>query len=92
MDEDDYLHDEGLADLLGISVKALRNKVALGEPLPPRIQPPGMRARLWPRRAVNEWLSQFLMNPTLESLAPSEVNHPGSPGRPRKANWKKRLP
>jgi hypothetical protein len=54
-----YYTDHELADLLGISLARLRNKVSAGNPLPPRIEPPGCRHRLWPCDAVHEWLEQF---------------------------------
>jgi len=54
-----YYTDPDIAELLGISLGRLRNKLTAGSPLPPRIQPPGCRQRLWPRSAVHEWLEQF---------------------------------
>lgn len=56
---DYYFTDAQLAALLGISVVRLRNKVSAQEPLPPYIQPPGCRKRLWNREQVNDWLSRF---------------------------------
>lgn len=56
----EFLHDEDVACLLKVGVDALRNKVLAGDPLPPRSEPPGMRVRLWPRRAVEEWVLQFV--------------------------------
>ena len=56
----EYLNDPYVADLLGMSVKALRNKVARGDPLPPFIQPPGMRVRLWPRDGFDEWMASHI--------------------------------
>lgn len=56
-----YYTDTDIAHLLGISIGRLRNKLAAGSPLPPRIQPPGCRSRLWPREAVHMWLEQFLV-------------------------------
>ena len=41
-----YYTDEDIAQLLGISLGRLRNKLTAGSPLPPRIQPPGCRNRL----------------------------------------------
>ena len=54
-----YYTDDEVADLLGISLGRLRNKLCAGNPLPPRIEPPGCRHRLWPSRAVHDWLEQF---------------------------------
>ncbi len=54
-----YYTDTEVAGLLGISLGRLRNKLCAGNPLPPRIQPPGCRNRLWPCKAVHEWLEQF---------------------------------
>jgi excisionase family DNA binding protein len=56
-----YYTDQEMAQLLGISLGRLRNKLTAGSPLPPRIQPPGCRTRLWPREAVHAWLEQFLL-------------------------------
>jgi hypothetical protein len=55
-----YYTDQDLAPLLGISIRRLCNKLTSGSLLPPRIQPPGCRTRLWPREAVHAWLEQFL--------------------------------
>ena len=54
-----YYTDTEIAGLLGISLGRLRNKLCAGSPLPPRIQPPGCRNRLWPCQAVHDWLEQF---------------------------------
>ena len=42
------------ADLLGIALARLRNKISVNHALPPRIQPPGCRHRLWRRSAVHD--------------------------------------
>jgi len=49
-----YYTDTEIAGLLGITLGRLRNKLCAGSPLPPRIQPPGFRNRLWPCQAVHE--------------------------------------
>ena len=54
-----YYTDTEIARLLGISLGRLRNKLCAGSPLPPRIQPPGCRTRLWPSQGVHDWLEQF---------------------------------
>ncbi|MCU7838978.1 MAG: hypothetical protein KZQ94_06335 [Candidatus Thiodiazotropha sp. (ex Troendleina suluensis)] len=59
-----YYTDNEIAGLLGISLGRLRNKLSAGQPLPPRIQPPGCRNRLWPSQAVHEWLAQFTITVT----------------------------
>ena len=59
----DYTDTE-TADLLGISLGRLRNKLFAGQPLPPRIRPPGCRNRLWPGQAVHAWLEQFTVTVT----------------------------
>ena len=52
------LNGYDLARLLDISIGRLRNKLTSGSPLPPRIQPPGCRTRLWPWAAVQDgWSS-----------------------------------
>jgi len=57
--EGKYYTDSEIAGLLGISLGRLRNKLSAGHPLPPRIQPPGCRYRLWCCEAVHEWLAGF---------------------------------
>ena len=56
-----YYTDQDIAQLLGISLGRLRNKLTAGKPLPPGIQAPGCRNRLWPKAAVHAWLEQFLI-------------------------------
>ena len=56
-----YLTDAELAALLGISVGRLRNKIVNGDALPPRLQIPGAKNRLWPLDAVETWLQQFVI-------------------------------
>lgn len=82
-----YYTDDEIAGLLGISLARLRNKLCAGNPLPPRIQPPGCRNRLWPCRAVHDWLEQFIVGetpPTVDGLPPRR------PGRPTKAEARAR--
>lgn len=82
----DFLHDEDVALLLQISPGRLRNKIVLGDPLPPRAELPGMRVRLWPRKGVEEWILKFV------KLGPlSEPENPVPPipkrrGRPPKTS------
>ena len=68
-----YYTDSDIAGLLGISLGRLRNKLSAGSPLPPRIQPPGCRSRLWPCNTVHEWLEQFTVmvaDPSAHDPAP----------------------
>lgn len=76
-----YYTDAEIADLLGISLGRLRNKLCAGSPLPPRIQSPGCRHRLWPCQAVYDWLEQFTVtvNEPVENDSP-----PRCRGRPTK--------
>ena len=67
-----YYSDTEIAGLLGISLGRLRNKLCAGSPLPPRIQPPGCRNRLWPCQAVHDWLEQF----TVTVADPAARNSP----------------
>ncbi len=76
-----YYTDDEIAGLLGISLGRLRNKLCAGKPLPPRIQPPGCRHRLWPCDAVHDWLEQFIVGETSSAVGDST---PGRPGRPTK--------
>lgn len=75
-----YYTDKEVARLLGISLGRLRNKLSSGQPLPPRIEPPGCRNRLWSCEAVHDWLAQF----TVAEVEPAR-SHPVKPrGRPTK--------
>ena len=76
-----YYADSEVARLLGITVGRLRNKLSAGSPLPPRIQPPGSRHRLWPRQAVHAWLEQFLITSVEQ---PRSAEALGRRGRPTK--------
>ena len=75
-----YYTDTDVAKLLGISIGRLRNKLTEGSPLPPRIQPPACRNRLWPREAVHAWLEQFLVT----SVEERRSEQPRRRGRPTK--------
>ena len=76
-----YYTDTEIAGLLGITLGRLRNKLCAGSPLPPRIQPPGCRNRLWPCQAVHEWLEQFTV--TVADPATND-SQPRRRGRPTK--------
>ena len=54
-----FYSDNEVATLLGISLSRLRGKIYKGEPLPPRIEIPGSRNRLWDKEDVYNWLDQF---------------------------------
>ena len=74
-----YYTDTEIARLLGISLGRLRNKLCAGSPLPPRIQPPGCRNRLWPCQAVHDWLEQFTVtvaDPTVHNSPPRRRGRP----------------
>lgn len=88
MDEN-YLHDNDVAPLLGITIKALRNKVASGDPLPPYAMLPGMRVRLWPVKEVEQWILQFMTN-NVPVLAVTSIQAPVlRRGRPPKVSRRK---
>ena len=74
-----YYTDIEIAGLLGISLGRLRNKLCAGSPLPPRIQPPGCRNRLWPCQAVHDWLEQFTITVTDPDTHDSETRRRGRP-------------
>ena len=82
-----YYSDDEVADLLGISLGRLRNKLCAGNPLPPRIEPPGCRHRLWPCKAVHEWLKKFTVSVVEQSRIGSEHR---SRGRPTKQEERSR--
>jgi hypothetical protein len=77
--EGKYYTDSEIARLLGISVGRLRNKLCAGSPLPPRIQPPGCRHRLWPCQAVHEWLDQFLISVADPTMRDQKLHRRGRP-------------
>ncbi len=77
--EGKYYSDSEIAGLLGISVGRLRNKLCAGSPLPPRIQPPGCRNRLWPCQAVHEWLEQFTISVSAPTVHDPESRRRGRP-------------
>ena len=54
-----YYDDDDIAQLLGISVGRLRNKISAGDPLPIRLRPEGCYKRLWPRQSVHDWLEKY---------------------------------
>lgn len=59
MTRNDFYTDKELAELLQISLGALRNKISAGERLPPRIQVPGCKYRLWKKADVHAWLDRY---------------------------------
>jgi hypothetical protein len=74
-----YYSDTEIAELLGISLGRLRNKLCAGSPLPPRIQPPGCRNRLWLCQAVHDWLEQFTItvaDPVANDVSPRRCGRP----------------
>jgi hypothetical protein len=77
--EGKYFTDTEIAGLLGISLGRLRNKLCAGSPLPPRIQPPGCRNRLWPCQAVHDWLEQFTVTIADQADQDSEPRRRGRP-------------
>ena len=82
-----YYTDDEVALLLGISLGRLRNKLCAGNPLPPRIEPPGCRHRLWPCQAVHDWLEQFTI---CIVDRPQSGNEPKPRGRPTKQEERSR--
>ena len=74
-----YYTDTEIAGLLGISLGRLRNKLCAGSPLPPRIQPPGCRNRLWPCQAVHDWLEQFTITVSDSAVQDTESRRRGRP-------------
>ena len=84
-----YYTDDEVADLLGISLGRLRNKLCAGNPLQPRIEPPGCRHRLWPSQAVPDWLEQFTISIVDR---PQSGNEPRRRGRPTKQEERSRRP
>lgn len=77
---DDFLQDEDIAKLFNMTLKGLRNKVDAGDPLPPYTDLPGLRVRLWPRKAVEEWILKFVVGHAEAANSDLEKRR----GRPRK--------
>ena len=74
-----YYNDRDIARLLAISIGRLRNKLTAGCPLPPQIQPPGCRNRLWPKAAFHAWLEQFLIMSVEKYRAAQPLGRRGRP-------------
>ncbi len=63
----DCLDGEALGRLLllgnpnrdGSAARAIRNRIERGHPLPPAINLPGHRGRLWLRQTVLQWLEAY---------------------------------
>lgn len=81
-----FLRDEQVAQLLGISIGGLRNKIRNGDPLPPHCRLPGMRVRLWPVDRVGEWVSGYEVGASGVSTTPD----PRRRGRPSKYRGEKK--
>jgi len=54
-----YGDDDDVCALLRISKSRLRAKISANESLPPRIQIPESRVRLWRMSEVYNWLNKF---------------------------------
>ena len=80
MTQQHYYTDQELAGLLGIGVGRLRNKISAGHSLPPRIEPPGMKNRLWPVEKVHSWLEQHMVTEE-EGTVPAEPRKTGRPAK-----------
>lgn len=74
-----YYTDTEIASLLGISLGRLRNKLCAGSPLPPHIQLPGCRNRLWLCQAVHDWLEQFTVTVAYPVAHDSQPRRRGCP-------------
>ena len=74
-----YYKDAELAELLGMSLGRLRNKLCAGNPLPPHIEPPGCRHRMWPCQAVHDWLEQYTISVVDRPQSGNERRRRGRP-------------
>jgi len=54
-----FLKDEDVANMLGVSIDRLRAKLSSGDLLPPRVELPGCRIRLWDEEEFFDWLKQY---------------------------------
>ncbi len=66
MNLNEFYSDSEIAELLNLSMSRLRCKISAGENLPPRIQPPGCRHRLWLKEDVYKWLAQYTISTSIE--------------------------
>ena len=63
-----YGNDDDICKVFGISKSRLRAKLSANEPLPPRIEIPESRVRLWRMSEVYNWINKF---ETKEDAIPS---------------------
>lgn len=86
--QQNYYIDQQVAELLGVSLPRLRNKISGNENLPPRIEPPGCRHRLWPCEGVHEWLNRYIIcNDVVQPRISERIR---KRGRPTKAEQSRR--
>ena len=71
-----YLTDTEAAKKLGISLSRLRGRIHEGTALPPRIEVPNSRIRLWDLEDIQNWLDQHKKvnhHPNSSSFAKSMI-------------------
>ena len=56
------LRDDDIADLLGVTVKTVWNRFAMGAPMPPHYLRPGYRTRFYKPHAAIEWIKENNLN------------------------------
>lgn len=77
--------DKDVAGLLGISVDRLQKRIQAGEIVPPYIQVPGSRSRIWDMDDVDTWLREFRCVAPLPELKLTLIPRPKrGRGRPTK--------
>jgi len=59
--EEKYWDETKLAEVLRMSVGTVRNRYSQGLAMPPYIQLPGSRVRLWKGEAVHAWLDSQMV-------------------------------
>jgi len=82
--------DHDVADLLGISIDRLQKRIQGGELVPPYIQVPGAKSRIWDMDEVETWLKSFRRTPL--TLVPTPQHSLPEPkrgrGRPPKTAYR----
>ena len=64
-----YYTDIDVSNLLDISLSRLRARICEGKPLPPRIEVPDSRTRLWRKSKVHDWLEEYTVSSGVEKAS-----------------------
>jgi hypothetical protein len=64
-----YYTDVDICNLMEISLSRLRARICEGKPLPPRIEIPDSRTRLWDKQTVHSWLDKYTVSSDIEKAS-----------------------